>query len=163
MVSHVTAVITAASCVGVPWFFGYLTPHASSETQVISLLERQLQRCGPENQTCPPCVAHAYCSWSALTATGLVGFVGGLLAAAAVGSVYLLCYYRQQPHGSVVVQRGSGGKTPRTFEYDNTFDHHSSGSDSRGSSRSSVGSVQRRKLRPAVPLAILSADQIRDL
>jgi len=161
MFSHVAAAsITAASCVGVPWLSGYLSPHASSEAQVISLLERQLQRCGPGNQTCPPCVAHSYCSWSTLTATGLVGFVGGLLASATIGSIYPLCSFRQQTYGS----RGSGGKTLQPSDIQqNTFDHTSSPSNSRGSSKSSVSSVQRRKLRPAVPLAILSADQVRDL
>ena len=162
MVSHATAVIAAASCVGLPWFFG-LFSHASSEAQVISLLERQLLRCGPENQTCPPCVAHDYCSWTTVTAAGLVGFVGGLLAAAAAGSVYLLCRSRQQSYGPCVVSPGSVGKTTPTSELqNNTFDRTSSPSDSRASSKSS-GGAQRRRVRLAVPLAILSADQVRDL
>jgi hypothetical protein len=162
MVSHLTAVITAASCVGLPWFFG-LFSHASPEAQVISLLERQLQRCGPENQTCPPCLAHDYCSWTTVTAAGLVGFVGGLLAAAAGGSIFLLCRFRQQSYEPRVISPGSGGKTLPTSELQyNTSDLVSSPTDSRASSKSS-NSAQRRKVRPAVPLAILSADQIRDL
>ena len=162
MVSHLTAVITAASCVGLPWFFG-LFSHASPEAQVISLLERQLQRCGPENQTCPPCLAHDYCSWTTVTAAGLVGFAGGILAAAAAGSIFLLCRFRQQPYESRVISPGSGGKTLPTSELQyNTSDLVSSPTDSRASSKSS-NSAQRRKVRPAVPLAILSADQIRDL
>ena len=162
MFSHVTAVITAASCVGLPWFFG-LFSHASPEAQVISLLERQLQRCGPENQTCPPCLAHDYCSWTTVTAAGLVGFVGGLLAAAAGGAIFLLCRFRQQSYGQRVISPGSGGKTLPTSELQyKTSDLTSSPSDSRASSKSS-GGAQRRKVRPVVPLAILSADQVRDL
>ena len=162
MVSHLTAFISAASCVGLPWYFGYFS-HASPEAQVISLLERQLERCGPENQTCPPCVQHDYCSWTTVTAAGLVGFAGGLWAAAAAGSVYLLCRFRQQSYGPCVVSPGSVGKTTPTSELqNNTFDLTSSPSDRRASSKSS-GGAQRRRVRPAVPLAILSADQVRDL
>jgi hypothetical protein len=160
MVSHLTAFISAASCVGLPWYFGYFS-HASPEAQVISLLERQLERCGPENQTCPPCVQHDHCSWITLTATGLVGFIGGLLAAAAAGSIFLLCRFRQQPY-VCVDSLGSGGKTLPTSGFQYTSDLASSPTDSRASSKSS-NSAQRRRERPAVPLAILSADQIRDL
>ena len=145
MVSHATAVIAAASCVGLPWFFGYL-PHASSEAQVITLLERQLQRCGPENQTCPPCLSQSFCGWSTLiTATGLVGFVGGLLAAVTVGSVYLLCSFRRtSPEPSTRV-----GDTDRDLT--GQFD------------QSSLSPVHRRRGRTALPLAMLYADQVRDL
>ena len=153
MFSHISAaIVTAASCVGVPWLFGFWGPHANSEAQVISLLERQLQRCGPENQTCPPCVAHSYCSWATISATGLLGFIGGLLASATVASVYLLCSFRQQAYSARDREEPQG-----------SLDHPSSPSNSRDSSRSSIGSSQRRRLRPALPLAILSADQVRDL
>ena len=145
MVSHaIAAFVTAASCVGVPGFFGFIGPHASSEAKVISLLERQLQRCGPENQTCPPCLSQSYCGWSTLTATCFLGFIGGLLAAVTVGSVYLLCSVRRTtPEPSTRV-----GYTDRDDR--EQFDSPSS------------SPLHRRRGRPALPLAILSADQVRD-
>ena len=143
---------TAASCVCVPWFFGLWGPHGSSEAQVTALLERQLQRCGPENQTWLPCVAHSFGSWTTLPATGLVGFIGGLLAAATVGSLYLLFNFRQRTCGLPNRDRPQG-----------SFDLPSSPTNSRDSSKSSISSEQRRRQRPALPLAILSGDQIGGL
>ena len=151
MFSHITATfVTVASCVCVPWFFGYWSPHASSEAQVISLLERQLQRCGPENQTCAPCLAHSHCSWSTITATGFLGFIGGFLAAATAGSVYLLFSVRRPPFAL-------------TREWPQGSFYLPSSPSSRDSSKSSVEGTQRRRLRPTLPLAILSADQVREL
>ena len=140
------ALIAVISCAGLPWLCGlFSTLYVSPEAQIITVLERQLQRCGPENQTCPPCITHSTCGWSTLAANGILGLASGLLTSVATGSVVLLFYFRRASTPQQPVDTPPRGGTFGQLE-----------------PSSPIGSPSRR-LRPAVPLAILSADQIRDL